>query len=291
MTNQNQDKIPSLEKPGATGNVWRAVAIGLVSIILIICIVFALPFVNKPVEVVETYTDTEYKEEAYTESEPYTTQVTAEVTERKSQTLYKDALAEIRRILPFVWVAEFPFNLNIIGKSNPVVSGSWEVLDTYTTSYVTINDPGYSQVYKYLGVLGAAQADDFEFIPKLSGRYLMRFQTEAPRILKYAKLTMLLEWDEVSTKTTERTENRYSNKIHAKINWILQYAFQWLHECIRTWLLQEFINSRLLAYCNHSNSFFESTVKTIAANPTSDKGKKAAIEPARANPQFFLRST
>ncbi len=213
MTYQNQDKIPSLEKPGAKGTVWKAVAIGLVSIIVVICIVFAIPFVNKPVQVVETYTDTEYKEEPYTESEPYTTQVTAEVTESKSKTLYDGTLVELgRRALPDRWGTEVYFNLDVIGKSNPVVSGSWEIADVSNTFYVTIIDPGFTQVYKYWGVQGAAQAGDFEFIPKLSGMYVMRFSTDYVRLVKYGRVTMVFKWDEVAAKTTERTEYKEVTK-------------------------------------------------------------------------------
>lgn len=213
MTYQNQDEIPSLEEPRAKGNVWKAVAIALVPIIVIICIVFTIPFVNRPVQVVETYTDTESKEEPYTESEPYTTQVTEQVTQSGYYTLYDNALSEIRRILPYVWVAEFYFSLDIIGKSNPVVSGSWEALNTHKQFYVTIDDPNFNRVYKSLGEVGRAQSDKIEFIPKVSGLYYLRFQTEAPRIVPtYVRLTIALKSDEVSTITTERTETKQVTK-------------------------------------------------------------------------------
>jgi len=213
MTYQNQDKIPSVEKPGVKGNVWKAIAIGLVSIIVVICIVFTIPFVKKPVQVVETYTETEYKEESYTESEPYTTQVTAQITESKTQTLYDGTLVELwRRVMPDRWGTEAYFDIDIMGKSNPVVSGSWEVTDVSNTFYVTITDPGFTQVYKYWGVQGAAQSGDFEFIPKLSGTYVMRFSTDYIRLVKYGRLTMVLKWDEMTTKTTERTEYKEVTK-------------------------------------------------------------------------------
>jgi hypothetical protein len=214
MTYQNQNTVHGEGEPGGKGNIWKAITISLVSIVVVICIVFfAVPLVKVPVQVVETYTDTEYKEEPYTESEPYTTQVTEQVTESMYYTFYDKDVAEIRRILPYVWVAEFYFNLNIIRKSNPVVSGSWEVLDTYTQCYVTINDPNFNQVYKSLGAVGRAQSDNIEFIPKLSGLYLVRFQTEAPKTIpKYAELTIVLKWDEVATKTTVNTEYREVTK-------------------------------------------------------------------------------
>ena len=213
MTYQNQDKIPSLEKPGSKGNVWKGVAIGLVTIVVIICIVFAIPFVESPVQVTETYTETEYQEEAYTESEPYTTQVTTEVTERKSETLYNGTLVELwRRVMPDRWGTEVYFDLDLIGKSNPIVTGSWEIGEVSNIFYVTVTEPGFTQVYKYLGVHGAAQSDNFEFIPTFSGMYLMRFSTDQVRLVKYARLTMVFNWDEVATKTTARTEYREITK-------------------------------------------------------------------------------
>jgi hypothetical protein len=213
MSYQNEDKIPSLGKPGAKRNFWIAVAIGVVAIIVVICVVFAIPFVNKPVQVIETYTDTEYKEEPYTESEPYTTQVTTQVTESKSQTLYDGTLVELwHRVLPDRWGTEVYFNLDLIGKSHPVVSGSWEIADVSNTFYVTITDPSFIQVYKYWGVQGATQADDFEFIPKLSGTYVMRFSSDYVRLVKYGRLTIVFKWDEVSTKSTERTEYKEVTK-------------------------------------------------------------------------------
>ncbi|MBM3166352.1 MAG: hypothetical protein FJZ94_02735, partial [Chloroflexi bacterium] len=47
-------------------NTWRAVALFLVFIILLVGIGFSVPLVNVPVTTTETYTETEYKEEAYT---------------------------------------------------------------------------------------------------------------------------------------------------------------------------------------------------------------------------------
>lgn len=214
MTYENQNTAQEEGGPGGKGNIWRTITISLVSIVVVICILFfAVPLVKVPVQVVENYTETEYKDEAYTESEPYTTQVTTEVTESKSETLYDGSLVELwRRVMPDRWGTEVYFNIDLMGKSNPVVSGSWEIGDVFNTFYVTVTDPGFAQVYKYLGSQSTAQSDDFEFIPKLSGIYVMRFSTDYIRLIKYARLTMVFKWDEITTETTERTDYKQVTK-------------------------------------------------------------------------------
>jgi hypothetical protein len=214
MTYQDQNTVHREGEPGWKRNIWRAITISLVSIVVVICIVFfAVPLVKVPVQVVENYTETEYKDEAYTESEPYTTQVTTEVTDSKSETLYDGSLVELwHRVMPDRWGTEVYFTIDLIGKSNPVVSGSWKIEDVSNTFYVTVTDPGFTQVYKYLGSQSTTQSDDFEFIPKLSGTYVMRFSTDYIRLIKYARLTMVFKWDEVTTKTTERTDYKQVTK-------------------------------------------------------------------------------
>jgi hypothetical protein len=214
MTYENQNTVPGEGEPAGKRNIWRTITISLVSIVVVICIVlFAVPLVKVPVQVVENYTETEYKDEAYTESEPYTTQVTTEVTESKSETLYDGSLVQLwSRVMSDRWGAEVYFNIDLRGKSNPVVSGSWEIGEVSNTFYVTVTDPGFTQVYKYLGAQSTAQSDDFEFIPKLSGTYVMRFSTNYIRLIKYARLSMVFKWDEITTKTTERTDYKQVTK-------------------------------------------------------------------------------
>jgi hypothetical protein len=207
MTYQNQNMVPRGGQ-GGRGSSWRAIAIGLGSIVAVFFIfLFAVPLMKVPVQVVENYTVTEYKDEAYTESEPYTTQVTTEVTESKSETLYDGSLVQLwHRVMPDRWGTEVYFTLDLTGKSNTVVSGSWEIDDVFNTFYVTITDPSFTHVYQYLGSQSTAQSDDFEFIPELSGTYVMRFSTDYVRLIKYARLTMVFNWDEITTETTEHTD-------------------------------------------------------------------------------------
>jgi len=210
---QEQDTSHKEGRPKMRGNVWGSIVIGLVSVIVVICIVFAFPIVKVPVEVVETYTDTEYKEEAYTEREPYTVPATGEVTERRSETLYDDAMVELwRRVMPDRWGTEVYFTIDLTGKLNPTVSGSWKVEDVSNSYYVSITDPGFNLVYQYTGSEGVIQADDFTFAPKYSGMYVMRLSTHYVRIGKYARLTLVLNWDEVVTKASELSEYKEVTK-------------------------------------------------------------------------------
>jgi len=212
MTYQNE-MVPGGGSRGKW-DMWRIIAISLGAVVVVLCILFfAVPLVKVPVQVVENYTETEYKDEEYTESEPYTVQVTTEVKNSKSETLYDGSLVEMwHRIMPDRWGTEVYFNLDLIGKSNPVVSGAWEIDDVYNTFYVTITDPAPMNVYQYRGTQAAPQEDDFEFVPKLSGAYVMRFSTDYVRLAKYGRLTMVFKWDEITTKTTERTEYKQVTK-------------------------------------------------------------------------------
>ncbi len=190
-------------------NPWKASAIGLACVIVLVCIIFALPLVKVPVQVTEKYTETEYQQEAYTESEPYTVQVTSPSTEDKSQTLFDGSLVVLwHQILPDRWGTELDFDIDLGGKSNPVVTGSWEIADVTNTFYVTITDPGYIDVYKFRGIQNAPQSDNVEFIPKLPGTYVMRFSSDFVRLTKYARLSMVLKWSEPITVNEQRTESR-----------------------------------------------------------------------------------
>src|SRR4030066_252334 len=120
MTYQNE-MVPGGGSRGKW-DMWRIIAISLGAVVVVLCILFfAVPLVKVPVQVVENYTETEYKDEEY------------------------------------------------------------------NTFYVTITDPAPMNVYQYRGMQAAPQEDDFEFIPKLSGAYVMRFSTDYVRLVKYGR--------------------------------------------------------------------------------------------------------
>jgi hypothetical protein len=66
---------------------WKPVVWGLVPFLIII-IVFALPLRTVPIQVTETYWDTEMKDEAYTVPETYTTTEPYTATETKTDTVF-----------------------------------------------------------------------------------------------------------------------------------------------------------------------------------------------------------
>ena len=98
-------------------------------------------------------------------------------------------------------------------KMNPTVSGSWKIDDFTNAVYVTIIDPRFGLVYNYQGLEAAPQSDSFEFVPKQPGTYIMRFSTKhISMVSRYGKLTVVLEWNEIVTRTTEHTEDREVTK-------------------------------------------------------------------------------
>lgn len=68
-------------------NNWKAIVWGLVPIVILV-IVFALPLKVVPIQVTETYTDTEMQSQPYTTQETYQEQEPYTVSETKTDTVY-----------------------------------------------------------------------------------------------------------------------------------------------------------------------------------------------------------
>lgn len=68
-------------------NHWKLITIGVAPIALL-AIVFALPIKTVPVQVTETYWDTEMKSQPYTVTESYTEEEPYKVTETRTSTIY-----------------------------------------------------------------------------------------------------------------------------------------------------------------------------------------------------------
>ncbi|MBM3182492.1 MAG: hypothetical protein FJZ83_00490 [Chloroflexi bacterium] len=193
-------------------NTWRAVALFLVFIILLVGIGFSVPLVNVPVTTTETYTETEYKEEAYTVVE--TTPTAGAAT--NSITFFDETLFEMgASVMPDRWGTEARFKLDIAGRTNPRVIGSWVVENFPFAVYVTIVNPNSIFVYQYKGPEASPQSHDFEFVPTVPGVYTIRFSSDYIRLSRYIRLTLALKWDEPSsgavsqaTTTTEVTKYR-----------------------------------------------------------------------------------
>lgn len=198
-----------------SANTWRAVAISLVLIILLIGIGFAVPIIKVPVATTETYTETEYKEEAYTVVETTPAQTATAGTATKSITFFDGTLFEMgARVMPDRWGTEARFKLDIAGKTNPRVAGSWIVENFPFAVYVTVVNPNNIFDYQHRGLEASPQSDDFEFVPTVPGVYTMRFSSDYVRISKYARLTLALQWDEPSSgiapqNTTTKEVTKY----------------------------------------------------------------------------------
>ncbi|MBM3154100.1 MAG: hypothetical protein FJ008_02065 [Chloroflexi bacterium] len=181
-------------------NTWRAVALFLVLIILLVGIGFSVPLVKVPVATTETYTETEYKEEAYTVVETVPAQTTTASTTTNSITFFDGTLFEMgASVMPDRWGTEVKFKLDIPGKTNPRVTGSWIVENFPFAVYVSIVSPDNMFAYQHKGAEASLQTDDFEFVPTVSGVYTMRFSSDYVRSSKYIRLTLALKWDEPSS--------------------------------------------------------------------------------------------
>ncbi|MBM4454586.1 MAG: hypothetical protein FJ013_08405, partial [Chloroflexi bacterium] len=66
---------------------WKPI-VWILGPLVVLTIIFALPLKTVPIQVTETYWDTEMKQEPYTESEQYTDTETYTATEMQTQTVY-----------------------------------------------------------------------------------------------------------------------------------------------------------------------------------------------------------
>jgi flagellar basal body-associated protein FliL len=82
-------------KVKAGDNRSRLIIILVVVAMLAIVVVFSLPMVQIPVQVTETYYETEYQEERYTDTETYTVQTTGGSTGEKSKYIFYDYLVPL----------------------------------------------------------------------------------------------------------------------------------------------------------------------------------------------------
>lgn len=200
-------------KTGAGKSRRRLVYIIIILFVLALVLIFSLPIIQIPVQVTETYFETEYKEEPYTETETYTVKTTAGSNGGNSQTLFDDALINLgASVMPDRWGTEVPFELDVEGKSNVSVSGNWEVENFSHAIYATITDPMYNIVYRHRGVEASNQADSFYFAPKIAGTYTFRLSTTYVRLAKYGRLTLVMEWRGASTQTTDQVKTREVTK-------------------------------------------------------------------------------
>jgi hypothetical protein len=200
-------------KAKAGDNRSRLIIILVVVAVLAIVVVFSLPIIQVPVEVTETYYDTEYQQEPYTTTETYTVQTPGGSSGGGSQTLYYNYLIDLVPSVIFDrWATDVKFKVDLAGKPNPVVRGEWEIADYTHSAYVTVVDPRFIMVYQYRGAEASPQQDSFSFVPEASGTYVMRFATTSKRLAKYARLTLTFEWGGGAAQTTEQVKTREVTK-------------------------------------------------------------------------------
>jgi len=82
-----------LKKVGEKLNTGKWIIVSALVPVIIIAVVFAIPFKTVPVQETETYWATEMREEAYTVTEDYTTTELYEETETKTETVYDNYLS------------------------------------------------------------------------------------------------------------------------------------------------------------------------------------------------------
>jgi len=191
----------------------RLVLFIIILLVLAIVLIFSLPIINIPTSVTETYFETEYKEEPYTETETYTVGTTAGSTGGNSRIIFDDILISLGEpIIPDRWGTEIPFDLDIEGKTNPIVRGNWKVENFTHTIYATITNPRYHIVYHYLGAAASSQEDSIQFSPNVSGTYVFRLSSDHVRLAKYGRLKLVMEWGGASTQGTDQVQTREVTK-------------------------------------------------------------------------------
>lgn len=191
----------------------RLIFLIIIVLVLAVAFIFSLPIVNIPVQVTETYFETEYKQEPYTELETYTVETTEGSTGGNSQTIFKDTLFNLgASVIPDRWGTEIPFKLDVEGKSSVIVRGNWKVENFPHTVYTSITDPMYITVYQYRGAEASPQEDSFSFVPKISGKYTFRLSTTYVRLARYGRLTLSMEWGGASMQATQQVKTREVTK-------------------------------------------------------------------------------
>jgi hypothetical protein len=185
----------------------------IILLVLAVVLIFSLPIIQIPVRVTETYFETEYKEEPYTEIETYSEEATSGSTGGNSQIIFEDALISLGApIIPDRWGTEIAFNLDIEGKTNVIVRGNWKVENFSHAIYATITNPRYHIVYQYRGATATSQEDSIEFPANIPGIYIFRLSSDHVRLAKYGRLTLAMEWGGTSEQATEQVKTREVTK-------------------------------------------------------------------------------
>jgi hypothetical protein len=115
-------------------NAFKWVIIAALVPILIVVIVFSVPFKTVPVQETEAYWTTEMKQEAYTVKEDYTTTELYEVTETKTETVYDSYITTGN---------SYTFAVDKPGSTVTVKMSSYPYGNYYTTYRIVDDDYPY----------------------------------------------------------------------------------------------------------------------------------------------------
>jgi hypothetical protein len=157
-------------------NNWKPILWGLIPI-LIIVIVFALPIKVVPIQVTETYWDTELRDEPYTVPESYTVTEPYTTTETRTETVYQANINSSN------W--SYSFNVN-----QPNTKVTIELNNTYSNYYpytYWINkDQPYYFPWNYYYSTGAGKATIQISYPEEVTKY--RTVTKTQDVVKYRQV-------------------------------------------------------------------------------------------------------
>ena len=159
----------------------------LISAIVLICIIFAIPFNTVSYEAIETYYETGIKQESYIAKEPYTTKELVD----KQETIFNDRPYSV------------PFGTNVpvsITKSSAELIGHFELPGR---GGIRIQSPSGKIIYEQLG-----QQGDFQ-ISLPQGEYTVVLR-DSMVWGEPVYLNLVLKWTEAEevTKYREVTKNR-----------------------------------------------------------------------------------
>ncbi len=107
---------------------WKPILWGLIPF-LVIVIIFALPMKKVPIQVTETYWDTEMKSEPYTVSESYTVTEPYIASETKTETVYDN----------YVWTSNWSYTFDV-ARPNSTVTISYAGNYVYPQYYYWTTD-------------------------------------------------------------------------------------------------------------------------------------------------------
>ena len=167
-------------------NTRKLITIGLGSVIVLICILFAIPLKTVPYQTIETYYETEMKRESYVVNEPY---VTEELRE-KSKIIFDGLCVVVPKGV------DIPVDID---KPNTLLVGSFE--NPIPGAFRIYSSAGHI-IYEELGAQGT-----FE-IPLPEGKYKAQFR-ESVMWGKQVYIRLTMEWTELEEVTKYKEVTKY----------------------------------------------------------------------------------